>query len=264
MTRLARETVLITGASSGIGLELARQFAADKSDLVLVARNCAALEQLAAGLRERHQVYVRILAADLADPLSPGRIHDELGRAGVVVDVLVNNAGFGLHGEFADLPLGRQMEIIKVNIMALVELTGLFLPPMVQRRRGGILNVGSVAGFVPGPGMTVYFSSKAFVRSFSDGLVEELRGTGVSVTNLCPGPTETNFSHVARSHRSRNTQSTPKMSAELVARLGYQGFRRGKPVIITGFQNQLLAFLATRVFPRSWVRRLVGHYNRLD
>ena len=177
------EHVLITGASSGIGLELAKCFAADNSHLVLVARGTEAMEQLAAGLRQKYSIQVFVITADLAKPGSAQRIFDELARAGVTVDVLVNNAGFGLHGSFAELPLKRQLEIIQVNIAALVDLTGLFLPGMIPRQRGGIVNVGSVAGFVPGPNMAVYYASKAFVQSFSEAIFEELRGSGVSVTN---------------------------------------------------------------------------------
>ncbi len=255
------ETVLVTGASSGIGLELAKCFAADKSTLVLVARSTAAMETLAAELRREQKIEVHVITADLARPESPQKIFDELKGRGVIVDVLVNNAGFGLHGGFAELPLARQLEIIQVNIAALVALTGLFLPGMVQRKRGGILNVGSVAGFLPGPNMAVYYASKAFVQSFSEALFEELRGSDVSVTNLCPGPTESNFSQTARSHRVREARS-PKMSAQIVAQIGHQDFRRGKCVSIPGFSNKLVAS-ASKLLPRSTVRKSVGRYNQL-
>jgi short-subunit dehydrogenase len=257
-----KETVLITGASSGIGLELARCFAADKSNLVLVARNAAALEKLAAELRREHGIEVDILIADLAKPESPARIFSELKGRGIAVDVLVNNAGFGLHGAFADLPLNQQLEIITVNISALVELTGLFLPAMRRQNRGGILNVGSVAGFLPGPHMAVYYASKAFVLSFSEALYEELRGTGVHVTNLCPGPTESNFSQVARTHRTRTAQ-VKKMPAAEVARIGHADFRRAIHISVPGMGNKILS-TAPRLLPRAAVRRLVGHYNKLD
>jgi len=255
------ETVLITGASSGIGLELARCFAADKSNLLLLARNTAALEKLAAELRHDHGIKVDVLTADLAAPESPAKIFSDLQGRGITVDVLVNNAGFGLHGAFADLPLKQQLEIVTVNVSALVELTGLFLPAMVKQKRGGILNVGSVAGFIPGPHMAVYYASKAFVLSFSESLYEELRGTGVHVTNLCPGPTESNFSQVARLHHARKAQ-VKKMTAAVVARIGHADYRRAAHLSIPGLSNKILTKLP-RILPRAAVRRLVGHYNSL-
>ena len=256
------ETVLITGASSGIGLELAKCFAADKAHLILVARNTAAMESLAVELRRDHQIEVHIITADLTLTESPQKIHDELKGRGLLVDVLVNNAGFGLHGGFAELPLLRQLEIIQVNVAALVALTGLFVPGMIERNRGGVLNVGSVAGFFAGPNMAVYYASKAFVQSFSEALHEELRGTGVSVTNLCPGPTETNFSQTARGYHTRQ-KSVGKMSAAAVARIGYEDFRRDKCVSVTGWKNKLLAGIGTTVLPRSVARKLIKKYNKL-
>jgi len=261
MNPVSTETVLVTGASSGIGLELARCFAADKSNLVLVARTTSALEKLANELRQAHGVKVDILTADLVRPESPAKIFSELKGRGIAVDILVNNAGFGLHGAFVDLPLNRQLEIVSVNISALVELTGLFVPEMIRRKRGGILNVGSVAGFVPGPHMAVYYASKAFVLSFSEALHEELRGTGVHVTNLCPGPTESNFSQVARSHHTRKAQAK-KMSSAAVARIGHADFRRMTHISVPGMSNKFLA-TAPRLLPRAFVRRMVGSYNSL-
>ena len=255
------ETVLITGASSGIGLELARCFAADGSNLILVARTTSALETLAAELRGKYGITVQVITADLSQTGAPDEIFEQADRAGQGVDVLVNNAGFGLHGEFAELPLGRQLEIVQVNIASLVALTGLFLPGMIRRQRGGILNVGSVAGFLPGPNMAVYFASKAFVQSFSEALYEELRGTGVRVTNLCPGSTDTNFSQVARGYRARSG-SAKKMTAAEVAAGGHRAFRAGKCFTVTGPINVLLAQLP-RVLPRLAVRRAVWRFNRL-
>ena len=256
------ETVLITGASSGIGLELARCFAADRSDLILAARNTVALESLAAELRASHTIKVHVITVDLSRPESPANVFEEAGRAGLTVDVLVNNAGFGLHGSFTEIPLSRQLEIIQVNVAALVALTGLFLPGMIQRRHGGILNVGSVAGFVPGPNMAIYYATKAFVLSFSEALHEELRGTGISLTNLCPGPTETNFSKTARSLRQRQT-TVGKMSAESVARTGHAQFRKGQCLSLPGIQNKILALLGSKILPRKITRQLVRHYNQL-
>jgi short-subunit dehydrogenase len=257
----AAETVLITGASSGIGLELAKCFAADGSGLVLVARNTAAMESLASELRGKHKIQVHVITADLSRPESARQIFDEAKGRGIAVDVLVNNAGFGLHGAFAELPPARQLEIIQVNIASLVALTGLFLSGMIQQKSGGILNVGSVAGFLPGPNMAVYYASKAFVLSFSEALFEELRGTGVSVTNLCPGATETNFFKVARGHRSREMQAA-KMSAAEVAAAGHRAFREGDCIQVPGFRNNLLTQLI-KILPRIVVRKAAGHYNKL-
>ena len=260
MNAVNRETVLITGASSGIGLELARCFAAEGCRLILLARNTAALEALAGELRQHHQIETIVLTADLSRPETPGNVFQELQGRGIAVDVLVNNAGFGAHGEFAGLQLQRQIEMLQVNVAALIHLTGLFLPGMIERRRGGVLNVGSVAGFLPGPGMAVYYATKALVLSFSEALAEELDGTGVTVTVLCPGPTETNFGQVARGQKTRRLK-THKMTAEAVARQGHRAFRRGKLVAVPGWQNRLLVILI-RIVPRHLVRRLAKAFNR--
>lgn len=257
----SQETVLITGASSGIGLELAKCFATDGCRLILVARNQGALEELSKELRAKHQIETIVLPADLSQAEAPKQIFDKLAAQNVPVDVLVNNAGFGLHAPFLELPLDRQLEIIKVNVTALVALTSLFLPEMVRRRAGGILNVGSVAGFVPGPGLAIYYATKAFVLSFSEALAAELDGTGVSVTDLCPGPTETNFFRVARGDKVRRMQ-TSKMSAEDVARIGHRDFRNKKVISIPGLQNKALVMLA-RITPRGAVRRMVNRYNKI-
>lgn len=257
---MKNETVLITGASSGIGLELARCFAADGSRLILAARNQSALENLASELREKRKVDALVLPADLSAPETPGRVFEYLSGQNISVDVLVNNAGFGLHGPFAELPLQRQLEIVKVNITALTELTRLFVPGMINRHSGGILNVGSVAGFVPGPGMAIYYATKAFVQSFSEALAAELEGTGVSVTVLCPGPTETNFGAVARGNKVRTVQRS-KMTAEMVARYGHYAFRRQKVVAIPGMRNQALVSL-TRLMPRAVIRNAIKSYNK--
>jgi len=256
------ETVLVTGASSGIGLELAKCFAADGCRLVLVARNSAALEKLAQELRRDNKVEAIVLPADLSLPETPKRIFQELSAQAISVDVLVNNAGFGLHDAFVKLPLQRQLEIIQVNVTALIELTGLFLPGMVERKRGGILNVGSVAGFLPGPGMAVYYASKAFVQSFTEALAAELAVSGLTFSALCPGATETNFSQIARGRKLRESK-TIKMSAEEVARYGHRAFRNSKVVAIPGLQNRFLVFL-TRILPRWAVRKAVYSYNKLE
>ncbi len=254
------ETVLITGASSGIGLELAKCFAADHCRLILVARNTEALEALARELRQTHQIEVHVLTADLSRPESPQRIFTELTAQNIAVDILVNNAGFGANGAFAEIALPRQLEMLQVNITALTELTGLFLPGMIQRQRGGILNVGSVAGFQPGPGMMVYYATKAFVLSFTEALAEELQGSGLKVSVLCPGPTESNFGNVARGKKVRNMK-TSKMTSAAVAAYGHHAFRQGKVTAVPGLQNKIFVQL-NRILPRVFPRKIVKLYNR--
>jgi hypothetical protein len=240
---------------------MAKCFAVDKSNLILVARNTEALEKLAAELRQLNGIQAQVITADLSLPQTPEQIFAEVKGRGLSVDVLVNNAGFGLHGEFAELPLARQLGMIQVNVSSLVALTGLFVPQMIQRQHGGILNVGSVAGFIPGPHMAVYYATKAFVMSFSEALHEELHSAGITVTDLCPGPTETNFSQIARQHRTRKTQAG-KMSAQSVAETGYQNFREAECLSVPGSSNKLLV-VATKLLPRAMIRKLVGRYNDL-
>ncbi|HZL13717.1 MAG TPA: SDR family oxidoreductase [Verrucomicrobiae bacterium] len=256
------ETVLITGASSGIGRELARCFAGDQSRLILVARNTDALATLAAELRLKYAIEVHVLTADLSRPETPQKIFADLSAQKIAVDILVNNAGFGAHGAFAALPLPRQLEMIRVNVAALTELTGLFLPAMLRQNRGGILNVASVAGFLPGPEMAVYYASKAFVLSFTEALAAELSATNLKICALCPGPTDTNFGKVARGEKMRAMKMS-KLTAETVALCGHRAFRKGKVLCVPGWKNQLLIFLV-RLLPRSFVRQITAFYNRTD
>ena len=261
MSAVNPETVLVTGASSGIGLELARCFAADGSRLVLLARNTPALEKLAVELRRDCEVEATVLTADLSLPETPNKIFSELKGRGIKVDVLVNNAGFGAHGRFLGLPLQRQLEMIQVNVTALTELTGLFVPGMVERRHGGVLNVASVASFVPGPGMAVYYATKAFVLSFTEALAGEVAGTGVKVMALCPGPTETNFGRVAHANGARLVRIA-RMSASRVAIQGHRAFRNGHTLNISGWKNRLLVLLI-RLTPRLLVRNITRKFNGL-
>jgi uncharacterized protein len=252
---MSKETALITGASSGIGWELAKLFAEDKCDLVLVARSKEKLLQLADELRSKHGVEVVVLRKDLADSAAPQAIIDELAARNMPVDVLVNNAGFGAVGPVATLPLEKQLEMIQVNVTSLTHLTRLFLPGMIERGRGGIFNVGSTAGFQPGPNMAVYYATKAFVLSFSEALAEELAGTPLKVTCLAPGPTATGFGAVSGMDNSFIFK-LGAMNATAVAQAGYRGFRRGKVVVIPGLKNKLGAF-SVRFAPRSIVRKIV-------
>ncbi len=253
------ETVLVTGASSGIGRELAKCFAGDGCRLVLVARNTEALDRLAAELLRAHGVEAVVLCSNLARAETPARVFAELQSRGVTVDVLVNNAGFGANGPFAQLPLERQLDMVQVNVMALTHLARLFLPGMVERRRGGVLNVGSTAGFQPGPGMAVYYATKAFVLSFSEAIAEELKGSGVTVTALCPGPTATNFATAAQ-FRGSGLLTKGAISAEAVARCGHRAFRRGRFLVVPGLRNRMLVF-AVRLSPRRVVRKVVKALN---
>ncbi len=248
------ETVLITGASSGIGLELAKLFAADKSDLVLVARSQEKLDHLATQLRDEHHVQVRVLSRDLVDPQSPRDIFEVLAAEGVTVDVLVNNAGFAAGGPVVDVPLEKLLDTISLNIAALTHLTRLFLPGMLQRRSGGILNIASTAAFQPGPYLAVYYATKAYALSFTEALAEEAIGTGVRVTCLCPGPTTTGFAAVAEVE-SKLLFRLGTSDAKTVAQAGHRGFRRGRVVVVPGFRNKLLA-AAVRFTPRVVVRKI--------
>ncbi len=252
---MSPETVLITGASAGIGWELARLFAADKCRLILVARRQEKLLELAEELRRNHGTEVTVLPRDLSEPGAPQAIFEDLSGRGLAVDVLVNNAGFGAMGSVAHLSLERQLAMIQVNVVALTQLTRLFLPCMVEHRRGGILNVGSTAGFQPGPNMAVYYATKAYVLSFSEALTEELRGTGLHVACLAPGPTATEFGTVSGMNESV-VFKLGVMDAQAVAKAGYQGFRQGKALIVPGLLNRLGAF-SVRLAPRSIVRKLV-------
>jgi short-subunit dehydrogenase len=244
-------TALITGASSGIGYELSRLFAADGYDLVLAARNAPKLQDIATDLTKTYGICVTILAQDLSDPTAPGEIFKALQVQSVAVDILVNNAGFGAHGPFAQSDLGEELSMVQLNVVTLTHLTKLFLPGMIERGYGRILNVGSTGSFAPVPLMAVYGATKAYVLSFSEALAQELKGTGVTVTALCPGVTRTGFQTRANVENVRMARGA-SMSARHVAEIGYAALQRGTPVVIPGVWNWLLAF-TTRFLPRSLV-----------
>jgi hypothetical protein len=246
---------LITGASSGIGLELAHLFAVDGYRLVLVARNRGALRELADDLQARYSVEVRVSPHDLAHPATPVEIFQEMQEAGIVLDVLVNNAGFGGSGAFLNTNWNNEAEMLQVNIVALTHLTKLFLP-QVRAREGKVLNVASVAAFLPGPFMAVYYASKAFVLSFSEALAEELSGTGATVTCLCPGPVQTNFQARAHVGESGLANSPLLVDVREVARIGYWGMKQGKRLIIPGWKNRILVELL-RLTPRNVASKMV-------
>jgi short-subunit dehydrogenase len=256
-----RAAALITGASSGIGLELVELFAADGHELVLVARRAQKLRQIADDIGERYDLQAHVLPADLADPEAPAQLASEVGRLGLVVTHLVNNAGFATSGPFATADPTTQRDMIQVNVTALTSLTRCFLPQMVDRGHGRILNVASTAAFQPGPLMAVYYATKAYVLNLSIALAVELEGTGVTVTTLCPGPTRTGFAEEAGMTSSTLFDRGRGMAADRVAREGYEAMRRGRPIIVSGKLNKTLAF-ATRLTPRSLGARVVQRLHR--
>jgi hypothetical protein len=247
------KTALITGASGGIGFELARLLARYSYDLVLVARNEAKLQEIAAELREKHGAEVTVLAKDLARPGTPGEIYDALSQHRI--DVLINNAGFGTYGAFSESDAQKELDLLQVNVVALTHLTKLFLPPMLARRDGKILNVASTAAFQPGPLMAVYYASKAYVLSLSEALFNECEGSGVTVTALCPGPTQSGFQERAAMTESKLVQGA-LMDSATVAAQGYAALQQGRRRVVTGRQNQAWA-LAAKLLPTAITLKLV-------
>jgi short-subunit dehydrogenase len=244
------KTALITGASGGIGYELAKLFARDGYELILVARDHGRLNEASEALSREFHVPTTVHAIDLSSPSSAQFLSDAVARSGKAVDVLVNNAGFGLFGAFKDTKLERELSMIQLNITSLTELTKLFLPAMLARGSGRILNVASTAAFQPGPLMAVYYASKAYVLSFSEALAEELSGTGVTVTTLCPGPTETGFQRLAQMEGSKLFRRGVASSAQVAAQ-GYRAMNAGRRLTIAGLANRLMAF-SIRFLPRRW------------
>ena len=253
-------TALITGASSGIGLELAQLFAEDGHDLVIVARREEMLNKIADQIKTDFGVKVIVIPKDLTEKDAPQEIYDQLADTSTEIGIVVNNAGFGAVGEFTELDHERQMNMLNLNINALVSLTRLFLPDMIERNHGGILNVGSLAGFQPGPYASIYYATKAFVLSFTEGLKEELKGTDIKITCLAPGPTNTEFGEVSGLDKSFLFKFGT-MGAREVAKQGYKGFKSGKTIVIPGFTNQLLPFLV-RISPRFLVRKITASLNK--
>src|SRR5215813_10189987 len=249
---------LITGATSGIGLELARQAAADHHQLILVAQDLPRLQAAADELRRR--VTVHTIAEDLSQPEAAQRVCDQVRALGAEVDCLINDAGFGDYGSFASSDLAKQQRMIGVNITTLTALTRLFLPGMLERGRGRILNVASVTGFLPGPLMSVYFATKHYVLAFSEALIEELQGSGVSVTALCPPPVSTSLSSGAGISPS-NYMATTRTAPADVASYGYRMMSRGKAVAVYSLWYRFLTGFLVRVTPRFALRRLLHQMN---
>jgi short-subunit dehydrogenase len=257
----ADKTALITGASRGIGLAFARLLAEEGYDLILTARSEEAFYQIKQEIEERFKVKVMILPIDLTIPLVSEEIHHLIEQKHLHVDVLINNAGFGDYGKFWETDFKKERNMIQLNIVALTHLTKLFLPHMIERGCGRILNVASVGAFEPGPLMSVFFATQAYVLSFSQAVANECKGTGVSVTALCPGPTESGFQSAAKMQEARIVKMQKLASAASVARYGYRAMLRGKTVAIPGFFNKITTF-SVRLLPRNVLTSLVHFMHR--
>jgi short-subunit dehydrogenase len=255
-----RPVALVTGASGGIGLELARLCAKGGHDLILVARRQDKLEEVAKYLSGMYRIRAEVIVADLARPEAPAEVVAEAERRGMVIDVLVNNAGVGLWGLFGRQETEQVLAMLQLNITSLTQLTRLVLPGMVHRRKGRILNVGSAAGFAPGPLMAVYYGTKAYVLLFSEAIADELRGTGVTVTALCPGVVPTGFREAAGLGGGEPPSVPGTLSAADVARIGYRGMMRGKRVVIPGIPVKLM-IQGLRLVPRWLVLRVVRRFQ---
>ncbi|BBH52986.1 SDR family NAD(P)-dependent oxidoreductase [Fluviispira sanaruensis] len=244
--------VLITGASSGIGLEFAHIFAKEKYNLLLIARSEDKLQHLANELSEKYKINCKIIACDLAKIGAAQEIYKRTKTLGIKVDILVNNAGFGAHGFFKNIDLKTETEMIQVNITSLTELTKLFLTPMLEKGSGKILNVASTAAYQPGPLMAVYYATKAYVLSFSEALANELADSGVSVTVLCPGPTQSGFQAAAQMGNDLKLfHSTMTADSSTVAYAGYKGLLSSQRVVIPGVSNKIGTY-SVKFLPRSF------------
>jgi short-subunit dehydrogenase len=250
------QTALVTGASGGIGLDLAECYARDGYRLILTARSEAALKDAAGRLAKTYNVAAATIALDLGVPGGGEKLAAEIMSRGLAVDVLVNNAGFGHAGAFDTSSMSDELGMIDLNVRALVELTHICWPRMLANKRGGVLNVASTAAFQPGPLMAVYYASKAFVLSFSEALWKEAEGTGVHVSCLCPGATATGFRERAGTGKTRLARASKTMTSAAVARLGYRAFQNNRRVIVTGARNKLLAGLVP-LLPRATVLSMV-------
>ncbi len=256
------QTVLITGASKGIGLALARVFAREKHNLILVARSQDQLQALQTELSEKYAVEVTLFSYDLTEPGTIQRLFEQIQQQSLTVDILVNNAGYGDYGEFAHSDWEKIQGMILLNVLAVSHLSRLFLPGMIERGYGKVLNLGSTASFQPGPMMAVYFASKAYILSFSEALAAETEGTGVTVTVLCPGPTQSNFGQVANMDEIAlmgDVTSDKLPTAEEVAEYGYESLQSGQVIAVHGWLNKALTF-APRFTPRKVIREGVKKF----
>jgi short-subunit dehydrogenase len=253
---------LVTGASTGIGREFAYICAENGYDVALVARSEGPLQALAADIQQKTGRTAWVFARDLSSPSAAKALHFDVECSGIVVDVLINNAGFGLAGKFWELPVDEQMEMVHLNIGALTHLTRLFLPGMIARRKGAILNVASTAAFQPGPLMAIYYASKAYVVSFSEAIYNEAREFGVTVTCLCPGPTKTEFVKRAGLSSAKLFSNGSVMSALEVAQIGWKALQAGKPLVVAGGMNAAMAFL-TRFAPIQFTAAMARRFQEV-
>lgn len=248
------KTVLITGASSGIGMELAKLFAKDRYNLVLVARRAAELLKLSDELTKKHSIICTVIPKDLSLPSAPEEIFAELNERSICIDVLVNNAGTQVYGNYQATDIEKEMGMVHVNLTALTHLTKLAIPGMVRAGRGKILNVASIASFGPGPLNAVYCATKAYVLSYSEAIAKDLEGTGITVTALCPGPTRSEFAQKANIEKTRLFRFMA-MSSDRVATIGYKALMKGKRTVVAGIRNKLLVN-SIRFTPRTIVLNL--------
>ena len=255
-----RKTVLITGASSGLGLEFAKIYAREGYDLVVVARSEGKLYKLKNELEQQYNCHVWVLPQDLSQPDAAYEIFNDTLEQDITIDALVNNAGFGDFGNFWEVDVQWQTNLLQVNIMALVQLTRYFMPGMVERGHGSVLNLSSVAAFSAGPRMCLYYASKEFVRSFSEAIAEEVRGTGVTVTALCPGPTATGFEQAAQMKNSHMFSMFKPASAKDVAEAGFHAAQKGKTLCYYGWPTHAVN-IAARMLPRSVCRKFMKKVN---
>ena len=254
-----RPLALITGGSSGIGLALAHEFASHDYDLLLVSEDAAALDRACREVTARFPVQVRVITQDLRKADGPRNLHEEVTALGLQVDVLVNDAGIGQRGDFADIPLSKDLELILLNVMAVTQLTKLFLVDMLRRGSGKILNLGSIAGFQPGPLLAVYHATKAYVVSLSEALADELASTPVTITCLCPGATDTNFFARAGMEDTKVVQDGNLMDPADVAKAGYEGLMDGERIVVPGARNKIMTF-TRRLIPIALQAKMNRRY----
>ena len=252
---------LITGASGGIGHDLAMLAAADNKNLILVARSKDKLNALAESINQKYQLKALAIAADLSEEEGVQKLISEISAQGKTIDSLINNAGFGDFGDFAKGDIGKNMEMIRLNISALTQLTHFALQGMLNAGNGRIMNVASTAAFMPGPCMAVYYAGKAYVLSFPEALTRELKGSGITITTLCPGPTDTAFASAAGRGKSLMHRMLPPSTSMEVAKAGYKAMLKGKTIETPGFMNKL-SILVPRITPRSIVRNMIYRIHK--